>query len=90
MDNNQVQLELGIYAIWDKKSQRYDTPFFAMNDIFAKRRFILMSDEKGSPITRWQGDFELHKVSRWNMYSGEIQLQDIEVLLEAKDIVPQD
>ena len=67
----QKQSELGTYAIYDKKSKKYDTPFFAYSDLFAKRRVILMMDENNSPLNRWSEDFRLDKVGGFDVENGE-------------------
>lgn len=70
--NNQDQVLLGIYAIYDLKSEQYDTPFFSVSDIYAKRRFLLMSDEEKSALNKWPEDFELHKVASFGTSSGNV------------------
>lgn len=66
---------LGIYAIRDKKSERFDTPFFAVSDLFAKRRYLLMVDEEGSVLAKWTDEFELHKLGTISVLSGEIEIE---------------
>ncbi len=75
----QRQEELQIFAIWDKKSEKYDTPFFAYNDIFAKRRFLIMQSEKKSPLAMWPEDFELHRIGNFNITDAGLK-NDNEVL----------
>ncbi len=77
-----IQDELKIYAIWDRKSRKYDTPFFAISDIFAKRRYLIMADEKRSPLAMWPEDFELHRVGKFNMDQGDM-VGDGEIILGA-------
>lgn len=79
--------ELGIYAIHDKKSQKYDTPYFAISDLFAKRRFLIMMDEEKSPLNKWNEDFELHKLGEVNMDDGTvIHEPGPKIILEGKSV----
>lgn len=80
--------ELGIYAIYDKKGKKYDTPFFAFSDLFAKRRYVLMSMEEKSPLQVWPEDFELARVGFFNPVTGDIS-EFHEVVADGKDIKKQ-
>ena len=77
---------LGIYAIRDSKSERYDTPYFAVSDIFTKRRFLLMVDEEGSVLSKWPDEFELHKLAAINILTGQISMIGKEVIISGKEI----
>ena len=76
----QKQDDLKVYAIFDKKSQMYDTPFFAISDLFAKRRYLLMSEENG-PLKKWPEDFQLHRLGAFSQNNGELS-QDTEIIFE--------
>lgn len=77
---------LGIYAIFDKKSEKYDTPYFAYSDLFAKRRFMLMLDEEKSPLAKWPGDFQLEKVGEFDIDTGMVT-NESKLLIEAQSVV---
>ena len=64
---------IGLYAIWDKKSEIYDNPFFAISDVYAKRRYLLMMDQEQSPLLKWKDDFELHLVGKFNNFTGKTE-----------------
>ena len=81
----QNQMFLGIYAIYDKKSKHYDTPFFAWSDIFAKRRFCLMADSEKSPLKKWPEDFELHQLAGFDTHLGEIDSYKPIKIMTAKE-----
>lgn len=85
-DAIQKQGELGVYAIYDTKSEKYDTPFFAVSDLFAKRRYMIMAEEEKSPLRIWAKDFELHKLGNSNMDSGDL-VTGKKIILEGKSIV---
>lgn len=74
---------LGIYSIYDKKSERYDTPFFAISDLFAERRFRLMCEESGSMLKLFQTDFALCKLGELCILDGKIK-EEFKVILEGK------
>jgi len=77
---------LGIYAIRDIKSERYDTPYFAISEIFAKRRFLLMVDEEPSVLSKWRNEFELHKLGDVNIITGKVIHVEIQVILSGNEI----
>lgn len=74
-----------IYAIFDKKSEKYDTPFFTSSEVFGKRRFLLMMDEDG-PLKKWPEDFNLQMLGTFNIITGEVAPQ-IKLIMEAKSVV---
>jgi hypothetical protein len=62
-ENNQDTWEnnqdiLGMFSFYDKKSKRYDTPFFCQSITFAKRHYVMVT-EKESMIGRFKEDFDL-------------------------------
>ena len=77
---------LNIYSIYDIKGERFDTPFFAHSDLFAKRRYLLMMEEERSPLAMWQGDFELHLIGRYNVRTN-VLIEEKELILEGASIV---
>jgi len=79
--------KLGIYAIYDKKAERYDTPYFAISDLFAKRRYALMADEPKSVLTKWKDDFQLMRLGTVSTITGEIDNVCCEIILEGREIV---
>lgn len=82
----QKQDELGVYAIYDKKSEKYDTPFLAYSDLFAKRRFMIMMDEDKSPLNKWPEDFRLDKLANVSIKDGKVY-SEYKILIEAKSII---
>ena len=76
---------LTINAIFDKKSKRYDTPFFASSDLFAKRRYLIMANEEKSPLQMWKNDFELHKLGTFDTGNGKCTNKP-EVLLTGEQV----
>lgn len=74
-----------IYAVYDKKAERYDTPFFAMNDLFAERRFVMSIEDNKSIISRFKNDFQLVRLGFFNVLDGVME-QDMQVVREGVQI----
>ena len=73
--------KLEIYAIWDREAKHFDTPFFAVNNIFAKRRFALMINDN-KVLKKWPQQFDL-----W--YLGSVDVKN-DPLSEIKKVLEQD
>lgn len=76
---------IGIYAIRDRKAEKFDVPFFAANDLFAERKFTLMVKDKGSIVNQWKNEFELKRLGWLNVMTGEIQV-DNHIVIEGVQI----
>ena len=74
-----------MYAIYDIKAERYDTPFFCHSDLFAKRHFGILIDE-GTMIGKYQYDFECHRLAWVNMITGEIDPHEVAIVITGKDV----
>lgn len=79
--------KLLIYAIFDKKSERFDTPFFTVSEVFGKRRFLLMLDEEGA-LKKWPEDFNLQQLGTVNIITGNVESKQ-KLIMEAKSVVKQ-
>ena len=79
---------LSIYSIYDKKGERFDTPFFAHSDLFAKRRYLLMMEEDRSPLSMWPSDFELHLIGRYNVLNNTL-IEEKSLVLEGSAVAPK-
>lgn len=75
-----------IYAIYDIKGEKYDVPFFAHSDLFAQRRFTLMSKEEGTILNEYLKDFNLVSLGNFNLITGEVFVKN-EIILEGKQII---
>lgn len=82
-------LLLPIYCVFDKISEIYDTPFFSRDDIFAKRRFILWSQDSGNMIHNFPFDFELYRVGTFNCTTGHITPEYI-LIIEGDQVVKKE
>lgn len=77
--------EINIYAIYDKKGGQYDQPFFAYNDLFAKRKFIMLSQDKNIALGNFTKDFELKNLGSFNVLTGDIKPLN-QLILEGNQI----
>lgn len=77
--------KLNIYGIFDKKSERFDTPFFAYSDLFAERRFRLMLAEKNSVLNTWPDEFVLFRLGEVDLITGMIKDKKA-LVIEGKQI----
>lgn len=62
--------KINVYAIYDRKGKRFDTPYFAHSDLFARRRYELMSKE--GPLNEWPEDFELWSIGTFDVQKGNL------------------
>lgn len=60
------------YSIYDKKSKKFDVPFFANSDVFARRHFIMISEKKGTMLNRFVEDYDLYKIGSFCLDDGKI------------------
>jgi hypothetical protein len=84
MDRNNNPELVSLYAIYDKKGERFDIPFIVSNDLFAKRRFLMMKDNEESPLKRWPEDFDLVFVAAFNVLTAEVVDNELQTLIVGK------
>ena len=72
-------MELGIYGLFDLKAKIYDTPWFAFDNLQAKRRLQILLDEEKTVIAKWPEEFHLVKYGTFDN-KGKIKLNGIEVI----------
>lgn len=63
---------IGMYAFYDLKSKRYDTPFFAQSDLFAGRHYKMVVEKPGTMINQFRDDFDLHRIGFYDLEDGTI------------------
>lgn len=81
-----------MYSIFDKKSDRFDTPFFTFDEIGAKRHFIMMCRKKGTMISTFKNEFQLVHIGSFDVNDGmmevlnnqKVVLTGLEVLIDDK------
>jgi len=63
---------IGIYAVYDIKGDRYDTPFFALDDLNAERKFVFNFDNNDTIFSKFKNDFKLMSIGSFNVIDGQI------------------
>jgi len=74
---------IGMYAFFDLKSHRLDTPFFCQNDMFAGRHYKMAVDQPNSMLNKFKEDFEVHRLGFINLINEEYTPK-WEVIIEGK------
>lgn len=65
--------QINMYSYYDKKSQRYDTPFFSFNHLFAERSFRILADKEGTMMSKFTHDFELYQIGVFDNETGQFE-----------------
>jgi len=61
---------LNAYAVYDRKSLIFHSPFFAVADGAAVRSFADLANDTNTTIGRHPGDYVLYKVGFWDDAKG--------------------
>jgi len=71
--------EVNVYAVYDTVQGMYDIPFFARNDLFARRRFIIdvINREKNPLLAHFSEDFHLICLGTYDQKSGRFKGHDV-------------
>lgn len=64
--------KIKMYAVYDKKAKQYDVPFFAHDDLFAQRKFIMGLRDSNSIFAHFTDDFVLMKLGEVEISTGII------------------
>jgi hypothetical protein len=79
-------MKIGMYSVYDKESDKYDTPFFSYNDVMAKRRFMMDVNDPSSVFSQFAPQFELVKLATFDVLTGEYDPDSRCVLLKGSQI----
>ena len=75
-----------MYTYYDHKSQAYDVPFFAKDDIHAKRKFYLDCTAKANAvIANFTEDFDLLAIGEYDLREGDFTKKN-RLLATGKDM----
>ena len=91
-NENRVNSSLVVcmYVYYDKKVKAYDVPFFAQNDVNAKRKFITDAKNPNIIIGQFTEEFELFYVGDFDPQTGIFwgggELPDMKVILTGKEV----
>lgn len=75
----------GVYAVFDKVADNYDIPFFAKDDLFAQRKFIMDARNDQTVLASFLEDFELVRLCIWYPATGEFIVSK-KTVLKGKNI----
>lgn len=77
--------KLGCYSYYDKKAERFDTPFFTYSDLFAERHFINQVTKRDTILSHFKEDFHLERLGYVILETGKF-IEDKRIILEGKQI----
>lgn len=63
-----------MFSIYDRKSQRFGTPFFCIDHIAAQRTFIRFAKSEDSPVSEYPEDFELDYLGDFDESKGSMSV----------------
>lgn len=86
--SERVFSELYIYTYWDIKSKTYDVPWFAKDDVNAKRKFQLdiAAREGQTVLGMFHDNFELYHIGKFNVQTGILIQTKPELIASGKEI----
>lgn len=61
-----------IYSVYDKQHERHNPPFYAVNDIMAKRMFDQAKQDPESDLVKFPQDFKLVCLGAFDETSGHL------------------
>lgn len=77
---------INVYCYKDLSSTGYDVPFFCKDDVNAKRKFIIDSNNEGTVIANFVKEFDLIFLGEWDQHSGELIIKEPTVVLHGQQI----
>lgn len=79
--------EIICYSVWDKKAKLFDTPFFAMSDLFARRHLIILVKNKNAMIELFLEDFDLFRIGSFNTDDGKFKAIEPKLITNAGNLI---
>lgn len=70
--------KLQIFALYDRKSKRFDTPFFTLDQIGAERHFMMIIRNKKTTVSHFKNDFRLHHIGEFDLDTGAVIVNEDE------------
>lgn len=82
-----TEKEINVYCVMDLKAEMFDVPFFARNDLFAGRKFMMdIRNRKDSMVSSFKDDFELYKIGSFDMDKGEFISDGRKLILKGLEV----
>lgn len=76
--------KIGMYAFYDLKAKRFDTPFFCQNDMFAGRHYRMVVDSKDTMLNKFSDDFDVYRLGFIDYNTG-LYIQKQELIIVGKN-----
>jgi hypothetical protein len=70
-------IKIGIFTVYDRKAEVYNTPYFQANEAVAMRGFSDMANDKSTPIHNHPADFILFYLGQFDTREGKFEIFDI-------------
>lgn len=80
---------IGIYVVEDVKADRYDTPYFAINDVMGERNFRIAVKNDQSIFANFTEDFNLYKIGTYDLKTGDLELIDRQLICSGRQLVQE-
>lgn len=82
---------LNVYSFFDKKAMAFDTPFHCLDNLHAKRHFIMTSRQKKTIIGSFLSDFELYLIGEVDLKKGLMIPEERPVLImTGNEVIKED
>ena len=85
----QKQNMINCYAMYDRKGERYDTPFYCRDDLSAKRHFIMVQRNPETLPYQFPDDFDLYRIGGFDYVSG-ISIEGLTLIMEGKQVAKEE
>lgn len=80
---------MNVYAIYDKKTEEYSTPFFQLRDPNAVRTFQTAVNHKdaNNSLNLFPADYDLVKIGTWDNQNGILEGHRAEPLCNGLSVI---
>jgi len=82
--NNPARIRM--YTVEDLKGERFDTPFFTIHELNAKRKFMMDIKKPGTLLNSYPKDFQLIHIADFDYLDGVMKAVKRKIVLEGKSI----
>jgi len=65
--------KIKMYSFYDKKAERFDTPFFVFDQVGAERHFIMSFQKVGTLMNTFKDDYELHYIGDFTIENASFE-----------------
>lgn len=83
-DNKKMQI-IHMYSAYDLDSGRYDTPFFTLDEVRAKRHFLMQMMDDKTMMNKFKDRFNLLRIGYFILNDGSF-ISDHKIILRGQDV----